>query len=66
MLPEGVTVLLPGSGRFAVNSDSEFGNFQHPGQGAPLQNNSLREIGSGLRSCEGKLKHWGLSQAPGR
>jgi uncharacterized protein DUF4372/DDE family transposase len=30
------------------------------------QAKSLREIGSGLRSCEGKLKHLGLSQAPGR
>jgi hypothetical protein len=29
------------------------------------QAKSLREIGSGLRSCEGKLKHLGLSQAPG-
>ncbi len=30
------------------------------------QAKSLREIGSGLRSCEGKLKHLGLKQAPGR
>lgn len=30
------------------------------------QAKSLREIGSGLRSCEGKLKHLGLEQAPGR
>lgn len=30
------------------------------------QAKSLREIGSGLRSCEGKLKHLGMSQAPGR
>lgn len=30
------------------------------------QAKSLREITSGLRSCEGKLKHLGLSQAPGR
>jgi hypothetical protein len=28
------------------------------------QAKSLREIGSGLRSCEGKLKHLGLSAAP--
>ena len=30
------------------------------------QAKSLREIHSGLRSCEGKLKHLGLSEAPGR
>ena len=30
------------------------------------QAKSLREIHSGLRSCEGKLKHLGLSAAPGR
>lgn len=30
------------------------------------QAKSLREIGSGLRSCEGKLKHLGMAQAPGR
>jgi hypothetical protein len=30
------------------------------------QAKSLREIGSGLRSCEGKLKHLGLERAPGR
>ena len=27
---------------------------------------SLREISSGLRSCEGKMRHLGLSDAPGR
>jgi hypothetical protein len=30
------------------------------------QAKSLREIHSGLRSCESKLKHLGLSEAPGR
>jgi hypothetical protein len=30
------------------------------------QAKSLREIGSGLRSCEGKLKHLGLEEAPRR
>lgn len=30
------------------------------------QAKSLREIHSGLRSCEGKLKHLGLEEAPGR
>lgn len=30
------------------------------------QAKSLREIESGLRSCEGKLRHLGLSKAPGR
>ena len=29
------------------------------------QAKSLREIGSGLRSCEGKLRHLGLREAPG-
>ena len=29
------------------------------------QAKSLREIGSGLRSCEGKLRHLGLRKAPG-
>ena len=30
------------------------------------QAKSLREIDSGLRSCEGKLRHLGLAKAPGR
>ena len=30
------------------------------------QAKSLREIEAGLRSCEGKLRHLGLSKAPGR
>jgi hypothetical protein len=30
------------------------------------QAKSLREIGSGLRSCEGKLRHLGMSEAPKR
>jgi hypothetical protein len=30
------------------------------------QAKSLREIHSGLRSCEGKLRHLGLKEAPGR
>lgn len=30
------------------------------------QAKSLREIDTGLRSCEGKLQHLGMSGAPGR
>ena len=60
------------SSRFVRETGAEKGAKESPAGAicgddvSPVaQAKSLRDIDSGLRSCEGKLKHLGLSEAPG-